>query len=272
MSQRVLRYLAPNLVTGANLVFGMLSIAASVDGRPVDAAWWIIYAVLTDRVDGLIARRLKATSDLGVQLDSFADALNFGIAPAVLVYTSLGTAPGLPFGDGLGRAALLGGCAVWVLAATFRLARYNVAVGDAPGDVFFGVPTTLCGGLAAMAYLALVKYTPEGAPLHAGDLGGPRLFGDLHTPELAWRLFPAGLWVGAFLMASTLRMRKLGKLPSRWLFVFVMVNVAAGYVFGFARLFPEYLILPPALWLVVYLGWGFTADARRIQPPPLFPP
>jgi len=271
MTSRSLRYLAPNLLTGANLVFGMLSIASSVDGRFVDAAWWIIYAVLTDRLDGFVARRLDATSELGVQLDSFADALNFGIAPAVLVYTSLGGDPQLPFDAGLGRVFLVGGCAVWVLAAVFRLARYNVAVGSAPGDMFFGAPTTLCGGLVAIWYLTLLKYSPASAALHAGDFGGPRLLGDMETPLVAWKAFPAAMWVGALLMASTLRMRKLTRLPSKALTVFVFSNVAAGYVCGFARLLPEYMVWPPTMWLVVYLVRGMQADARRIAPPPLFP-
>jgi CDP-diacylglycerol--serine O-phosphatidyltransferase len=271
MNARTLRYLAPNLVTGANLVFGMLSVAASVEGRYVDAAWWICYAVLTDRIDGFVARRLKATSELGVQLDSFADMLNFGVAPAVLVYTALGSAPGLPFGGGWERAALIGGCAAWVLAAVFRLARYNVVAGQGPVDVFFGAPTTLCGGLLVVWFLTLVKYSPEGAPLYAGEVAGYKLLGGWETPEIAWQLFPVGLWLGAFLMVSTLRVRKLGMLPSRALTAFVLTNVAAGYILGFARLFPEYLIVPPTGWLLVYLAKGLSAEARTIKPPPIFP-
>jgi CDP-diacylglycerol--serine O-phosphatidyltransferase len=272
LNARTLRYLAPNLVTGINLVFGMLSIAASVDGRHVEAAWWIVYAVLTDRIDGFVARRLKATSELGVQLDSFADMLNFGVAPAVMIYTSLGSADGLPFAGGWNRAALIGGCAVWLLAAVFRLARYNVVAGHGPVDVFFGAPTTLCGGLLAVWFLTLVEYSPAGAPLHAGGgFWGPRLLGGWETPLLAWQIFPAGLWLGAFLMVSTLRVRKLGMLPSRALTVFVLANVAAGYLFGFARVFPEYLIVPPTIWLLVYLAKGLSADARKISPPPVFP-
>ena len=56
---RGLRFLAPNLLTTANLCFGMLSILASFEGRYVDAAWLIIYAVLTDRMDGFVARLVR---------------------------------------------------------------------------------------------------------------------------------------------------------------------------------------------------------------------
>ncbi len=273
MNTRTLRYLAPNLVTGANLVFGMLSIAASVDGRFVDAAWWIVYAVLTDRIDGFVARRLKATSELGVQLDSFADMLNFGVAPAVLVYTALGNTPGMPYEDGWNRALLIGGCAVWLLAAVFRLARYNVVAGHGPVDVFFGAPTTLCGGLLAAWFLTLVKYAPEGAPLYGnGDFWGGDMLGGWEAPAIAWNIFPAGMWIGAFLMVSTLRVRKLGMLPSKALTVFVLANVAAGYLFGFMRIWPEYLIIPPSIWLGVYLFKGMSAESNTIKPPPIFPP
>ena len=70
---RVLRYLAPNLITLSSMIFGLVSLWSSHNGDPALAAWMIIYAVLTDRIDGLVARALKATSELGMQLDSFAD-------------------------------------------------------------------------------------------------------------------------------------------------------------------------------------------------------
>ena len=87
--KRFFRYLAPNLVTFASLTFGMASIVSSFEGRYADAAWFVIFSVLTDKLDGFVARLVKGTSEFGVQLDSFADFLNFGIAPAVCWYTYL---------------------------------------------------------------------------------------------------------------------------------------------------------------------------------------
>ena len=112
---QALRYLAPNLITATALIFGMLSMVAAMEGRYVDAAWWIIYAAVTDRLDGLVARLVKGTSELGVQLDSLADFMNFGLAPAILVFAALGHHPELPFGAGAGRLFLMVGCAIWVL-------------------------------------------------------------------------------------------------------------------------------------------------------------
>ena len=65
---RFLRYLAPNLITLSSMIFGLVSLWSSHNGDTPLAAWLIIYAVLTDRLDGLTARALKATSELGMQL------------------------------------------------------------------------------------------------------------------------------------------------------------------------------------------------------------
>nr|MCH9687301.1 CDP-alcohol phosphatidyltransferase family protein [Deltaproteobacteria bacterium] len=66
--KRLLRYLAPNLVTSVGVLFGLASIVASFEQRFADAAWLIMWAVLLDRIDGLVARLLKATSPFGVQM------------------------------------------------------------------------------------------------------------------------------------------------------------------------------------------------------------
>ncbi len=272
---RGLRYLAPNLLTTANLCFGMLSILASFEGRYIDAGWLIIYAVLTDRMDGFVARLVRGASELGVQLDSFADLLNFGIAPAVLVYSSLVGQPGLPFVAGTHRILLMLACGAWILSAVFRLARYNITTGEVATyrkKIFFGVPTTLVGGLLVAWYLALAKYAPPGSPMATEPFGGPRLFGDFATPAAVWHYFPLAMAVGAFLMASSLRMPKLGLANSKAANAFIFTNVALGYGFGFARFFPEYIIWPPTMWLVVFLAWGaLSPAARAMKPPPLFP-
>ena len=270
--KRVLRYLAPNLFTAANIIFGLMALVACFDGRYVDSSWWIIYAVLTDRLDGFVARAVRGTSELGVQLDSFADMLNFGVAPALLIYTSLSREPQLPFAAGAGRAVLMIACACWVLAAVFRLARYNITTDDQATKIFFGVPTTMVGGLLVIWFLALLKYTGTGDPLATETFGGMALFGELETPPEVWRYFPVVMFLGAFAMASTLRMPKLGLADSRAANIFIFANVFLGYGFGFARWFPEYMVWPPTAWLFGFLAWGaLSPAARRMKPPPLFP-
>src|SRR3954453_17678891 len=115
---RVLRYLAPNLITLSSMIFGLVSLWSSHNGNFALAAWMIVYAVLTDRLDGLVARAVKGTSELGMQLDSFADSLTFhpapspaplnsGIPPASLVLPYPSGRPDLPYHDGGGAHTLL---------------------------------------------------------------------------------------------------------------------------------------------------------------------
>src|SRR5580704_10874673 len=99
---RVLRYMAPNLITLSSMVFGLVSLWSAHKGDAPLAAWLIIYAVLTDRLDGLVARAMKATSELGMQLDSFADCINFGVAPAFLLLSYLPVREPY-FRDGVGQ-------------------------------------------------------------------------------------------------------------------------------------------------------------------------
>ena len=127
--QSLFRYLAPNLITLSSMIFGLVSLWSSHNGDPPLAAWMIIYAVLTDRLDGLVARALKATSELGMQLDSFADFLNFGVAPAYLVLSYLSARPRPAVSPtGTAHYLLFVACGAYMLCAVFRLARYNVLV------------------------------------------------------------------------------------------------------------------------------------------------
>lgn len=269
---RFWRYLAPNAITAASLCFGLFSMIAASDGRWDLAGWLIIYAVLTDRVDGMVARMVRGTSEFGVQLDSFADFMNFGVAPSFLFFSFFDAHPQLGFDDGAARIFLYVACVAWLFGAVFRLARFNVVSEEGvPTKIFFGVPTTLAGGLLVIWFLCLLKYAgPElGVP---GGFGGPRLLGDVTTPIGVWKWFPVAMLVGAFLMVSSLRMLKVGTHAGRGRTAFVVTNVLIGYVLGFAQLFPEWLVVPPSSWIIVFLIWGaVSGKARGFHPPPLFP-
>lgn len=270
-TKRFFRYLAPNLVTFASLLFGMSSIVSSFEGRYADAAWYVLFSVLTDKLDGFVARLVKGTSEFGVQLDSFADFLNFGIAPATLWYCYL-SRPEL-LATGVERALTVSALALWVLAVTFRLARYNI-VGDDPRckRIFFGVPTTLMGGMLGALFLTVLKYgaDPSGLPIVATD--EPRLLSTLHVGAAIWRYWPILVAVGAFLMASGVKIPKLGVAKSKIITVFIFANVFFGYAAGASRHFPEYLCFGATLWILVSIVWGqFNHDARLLHPPPIFP-
>jgi CDP-diacylglycerol--serine O-phosphatidyltransferase len=270
-TKRFFRYLLPNLVTFASLTFGMCSIVASIQGRWTDAAWFVIFSVLTDKLDGFVARLVKGTSEFGVQLDSFADFLNFGIAPATLWFAYL-SRPDSPLADGAPYVVMIASTALWVLAVTFRLARYNI-VGDDPKckRIFFGVPTTLMGGLLCALFLVCLKYgaDPSGQTMVQWD--EPRIRG-LAIGDTVWKLWPALVTAGALLMASAVKIPKLGLSKSKALTVFIFANVAAGYAFGATRHFPEFLLFDATRWVVSSLVWGvFNRDLRDLRPPPIFP-
>ena len=266
---RVLRYLAPNLITLSSMIFGLVSLWSAHNGDIPLAAWMIIYAVLTDRIDGLVARALKATSELGMQLDSFADFLNFGVAPAYLVLVYLSSRPDLPFQDGTAHFLLFAASGAYLLCAVFRLARYNVLSDEGvPTKIFFGFPTTLTGGLIAIWMLLFLKYDPT-----SEAFGGAKLFGQhLQTPLAVWKYFPIALVVGGYLMASRLPMPKVGMTKNKIVSVLLLTLLATGYVCGFAMKYPEICFGMPTIWSLMFLIWGqASATARAMYPPPLFP-
>jgi CDP-diacylglycerol--serine O-phosphatidyltransferase len=229
----------------------------------------IIYAVLTDRLDGITARAMKATSELGMQLDSFADFLNFGIAPAYLTLSYLNSRSDLPFQDGTAHTLLFAACGAYMLCAVFRLARYNVLSDDQiPTKIFFGFPTTLTGGMIAIWFLVFLKYDPT-----TPAFGGPKLFPDtFQTPLAVWKYLPIALVVGGYLMASRLPMPKVGMTKNKLVSIILLVLLVTGYVCGFAMRFPELVFWMPTTWCIMFLIWGqASSKARAMYPPPLFP-
>ena len=81
------RYVVPNAVTLTGFVLGLVAIMEAFAGDFVESAWLIILCACIDKLDGMTARLLKATSKIGMQLDSFSDMICFGCAPSALVYS-----------------------------------------------------------------------------------------------------------------------------------------------------------------------------------------
>lgn len=265
-----LRYVAPNLVTSLAMLLGLGSMVLTTQGEYVTAAWFIVWSTFLDRADGFVARLLKATSEFGVQMDSFADFFNFGVVPAFLTYSALSTVPALQ--SGANGVLVLVAAAAWVFACTFRLARFNV-IADDPRyrGLFFGIPTTLAAGMLVTWFLALMKYSAAGAALGGRDrFAEVRLLGDLSLPMSAWSYFPAAMLVGALLMVSNLRIRKPsgGRSP---LGIVTLLIMLSGLVFGVLRLFPEYLLIPPTVFTLIWLFRQPSRSLRSIDAPPRIP-
>lgn len=124
-----LRAIVPNLVTSLAACAGITSIAFSSEGRFVDALWALLVACICDGMDGRIARLLKASSKLGAELDSLADFVNFGVAPAMFMFFWLtgryyGNAAPLISEPRLVRF-ILGSALFYAMCDCFRLARFN---------------------------------------------------------------------------------------------------------------------------------------------------
>ncbi len=130
----------PNVITFGNLLCGVLAIMLAMDRHFTTAAALIFLAGILDVLDGVIARRLRGTNPFGESLDSLADIISFGVAPALLVYTVfLHSWP--IFG-----VLMAGG---YVVCGAWRLARF--AAGE-KGSFFQGLPITM-GGMSLATFL-----------------------------------------------------------------------------------------------------------------------
>jgi phosphatidylserine synthase len=234
------RYLVPNAFTAASVVFGVLAIVCAIDGRAVAAAWWGLYGTLSDRLDGAAAKALGAQSEFGVQFDSLADVIIFGVVPPAVFYGYFSRRPELGWTTPLGRVALVALCAAFTLAAAGRLARFNVATERGRiAPHYIGTPTTMTAGIIGVLFLTVLKYS---APAwHAPEwIDSWRLL-DGVSLERCLRWVPILLGVGAVGMLSPLRVPKLGRTRSRVTDVLLASAVVFGYGVGAVHRLPEYL-------------------------------
>lgn len=132
----------PNIFTISNLFLGMIAILLVFDERPELAALMILLAMITDGLDGRVARALNAQSEFGKELDSLSDIISFGVAPAFIAF-------GVAFQE-LGPLGWLV-TAIFPICGALRLARFNVVSGT-PG-YFIGLPIPAAGGALATLML-----------------------------------------------------------------------------------------------------------------------
>ena len=139
-------FLLPSLLTTGNLFCGFLAIILAADGRYAEAAVAIFVAMVMDMLDGKVARLTKTTTQFGVEFDSLADVVSFGVAPAFMLYAFvLGR---------LGRAAWLGAF-LFAICGALRLARFNVYSGVTDRRYFVGLPIPAAAGIVASVMLLL---------------------------------------------------------------------------------------------------------------------
>ncbi|BBU61692.1 CDP-diacylglycerol--serine O-phosphatidyltransferase [Methylosinus sp. C49] len=223
-----IRVVLPNLVTLLALSMGLTAIRYATEGKFDTAVTAVIAAAVLDGLDGRIARALKGTSRFGAELDSLADFVDFGVAPALLLYLW-----SLHEIKGLGWFAAL----VFAIAGALRLARFNVTVDD-PGrpawhsDFFVGMPAP-AGAVTVLLPLYL--------NLSVVDLPGSKAL----VP-----LFIIYVLAIAFLMASRiphLSGKRIGRIPREYV---ILVLFCVGVTALLLAIYPmETLVLASLAYL-----------------------
>ncbi|OBK70719.1 CDP-diacylglycerol--serine O-phosphatidyltransferase [Mycobacterium sp. 1274761.0] len=202
----------PSAMTVAAICLGLSAVKFALDDRPTESMAFLAVAAILDALDGRIARMLKATSKMGEEIDSLADAVNFGVAPAFIVYGTLLSH------SRVGWIVVL----LYAVCIVLRLARYNAMLaGDQPAytkEFFVGMPA------------------PAGAIGAIGPLAAKMQFGDgWWTSEPAVVIWMIGV---SLLVVSTIPMRKIHTFAVSQnmvvpLLALLAIGVAASILYGY---------------------------------------
>jgi CDP-diacylglycerol--serine O-phosphatidyltransferase len=247
------RSIVPNLVTLLALCAGLTSIRMSIELR-FDAAYLAIFiAAFLDGIDGRMARFLKSTSRFGAELDSLTDFLNFGVAPAVLVYVWA-----LDELRSLGWIAAM----IFAICGALRLARFNVAIDDVnrpewQANYFVGVPAP------AGAMIVLLPFYLEQVGVPHGLLTAPIvLVYTLVIGLLMISKFPT--WSGKLVGK---RIPRESVLPF-FVLVVIYVGLLLSYPFETLAICTLiYLGLLPVSWSTFYRRLAATPPAKTDECP-----
>lgn len=145
-------YLLPNAFTSMNMFWGFVAIVKSLDGEFEFAAISILIAMVFDSLDGKIARATNTTSQFGIEYDSLADLISFGMAPSLMMY--------LWVLKPMGRIGWLAAF-LFTICGALRLARFNTMAESTPSNHFLGLPIP---GAAAMNATTVMFCTKFGVP------------------------------------------------------------------------------------------------------------
>jgi CDP-diacylglycerol--serine O-phosphatidyltransferase len=211
-------FLLPSLFTVANMFCGYACVVHAMRGELETAAPFIGIAIVLDMLDGRIARMTGTATAFGLELDSLADVISFGLAPAVLA-----------FAWGLGELGRVGWAAgfIYVSAAAMRLARFNI-MASAPADkrYFVGMPSPPAAGVAAATVFAWPYPLTEPVDLRM-----------MFSEPAPWQALGAVavMLIPAALMVSTIRFRSFKTINFGWgpsylpllLFVLLVASIFA---------------------------------------------
>ncbi|SFV15523.1 CDP-diacylglycerol--serine O-phosphatidyltransferase [Pseudoduganella namucuonensis] len=243
------KFALPSFVTLLSIACGFGSIVISVDNAYIGsardyqmAAALLVLAGVFDALDGFVARATGTSSEFGVQLDSIADVMNFGCAPAVLLYCY----GFVQLGHEHATLLRVGGIAsfVFVACGALRLARFNVNVGRTDPRYFVGMPIT--AGAACVASVVVAWPRPATDTLH-GYL------------VVALLLVVGSLMVSTIRFPSSKQKKSWGALAVLLLCIGLFVWLTTAF---FALFFVVYVVLTLALNLAWRYGWKGVAPPR----------
>ena len=147
--KRSIIYILPNIFTASSIFAGVVSIINSINGEFTTASWLIVLALIFDGLDGRVARLTNTCSRFGVEFDSLADLVAFGVAPAILLY--------MYAGNEFERFGIVT-AALYVIFGAIRLARFNVMTTQTEPSVFIGVPIPTAAVFISILVLLFQKY------------------------------------------------------------------------------------------------------------------
>ena len=230
-------YILPSLMTLGNLFCGYACVVYAMRGEYETAAPFIGVAMILDALDGRIARMTGTSSEFGLEFDSLADVISFGMAPAILTFSWGLTA--------LGRWGWAAGF-VYVTAAAMRLARFNVQTGTGDKKYFVGMPSPAAASVPA----ATIYAYPAGFQHPVGAV-----------PALLLVLVPA------FLMVSTIRFRSFKNLDLQARRPYtVLIAIALLFAFVFAHPALTLVTISYAYLLSAFVEMIVTRFRRRHEP------
>ncbi|MFP4039568.1 MAG: CDP-diacylglycerol--serine O-phosphatidyltransferase [Desulfosudaceae bacterium] len=181
-------YVLPNIFTTLNLFCGFSAVIASIEGSFTKAALLILAAMVFDTLDGKVARATRTTSRFGVEYDSLADLISFGLAPGLMMYLWILQ----PLGKFGWIAAM-----VFLACGALRLARFNTHVDTSDNNYFTGLPIPAGAGMLAALVLLLFRLEVSAQSL----------------PFLIY-LVPASMYALSFLMVSSVPYASFKKMPA----------------------------------------------------------
>ncbi|MCK5832915.1 CDP-diacylglycerol--serine O-phosphatidyltransferase [bacterium] len=219
-----LRPVVPGVFTFGNLLCGFLAILHAMGDNPINAAWFILIGAFLDALDGKVARLAKGATPLGVQLDSLADFLTFGIAPIIMMF-------GVGCFDLRDWRLAIG--LLYLFAGAYRLARFNLEAVPEGVDNFTGLPIPAAALTVASGVLFIQKVWPP--IVGNGSLGGVAI--------MAW------LMVSNVPYPKRLPRFKLSRQKSI-VFVIPILILILGLILA-----PVYLIYP---MMIIYVAFGLA--------------